>query len=181
MAVWIQIIGLRKSDSIGNEKEKISEILNKTKFDFDFVKQNSGVKLEKTKWNLTQSKGIEFYELQLLEQSLKIYFDNPDFIEFSGSFGLFSSWFHFADKEQSDLTNGIRKVFRKIAAEYGISEIIYFSEWFFELGEIRNEEETFEDLMERIKNYPDLKRNELFGLESSEYFIEKINPAANNV
>ena len=44
MAVWIQIIGLRKSDSIEKEKEKIFEILNKTEFDFDFVKQKTKVK-----------------------------------------------------------------------------------------------------------------------------------------
>lgn len=175
MAVWIQIIGLRKSDSIENEKEKIFEILNKTEFDFGFVKQKTAIGLEKTEWNLIESKGIEFFELTVFDQSLKIYFDNPNFIEFSGSFGLFSSWFRFADKEQSELTNGIRKVFRKIASEYGISELIYFSEWFFELREIRNEEETFDDLMERMENYPDLKRNELFGLESNEYYIEKIS------
>ena len=181
MAVWIQIIGLRKSDSIENEKEKIFEILNKTKFDFDFIKQKSSVGLEKTEWNLTESKGIEFFELSLFEQSLKIYFDNPNFIEFSGSFGLFSSWFRFADEEQSELTNGIRKVFQNIAYEYGISELIYFSEWFFELGEIRNEEKTFEDLIEQIKNYPNLKRKKLFGLESNEYYVEKISPVANNV
>ena len=181
MAVWIQIIGLRKSDSIENEKEKILKILNKTEFDFNFVKQKPDIELEKTEWTLIQSKGIEFFELPILDQSLKIYFDNPDFIEFSGSFELFSSWFRFADKEQSELTNGIRKVFRKIGAEYGISELIYFSEWFFELGEIRNKEETFEDLKKRIQDYPDLKRNELFGLESNEYFIEKTTPVANNV
>ncbi|MCB0476215.1 MAG: hypothetical protein KDC69_11095 [Flavobacteriaceae bacterium] len=181
MAVWIQIIGLRKSGSIENEKEKIFEILNKTEFDFDFVKQKTGVGLEKTVWNLTKSKGIEFFELPILDQSLKIYFDNPNFIEFSGSFELFSSWFRFADKEQSELTNGIRKVFRNIASEYGISKLIYFSEWFFELGEIRNEEETFENLMEKIKNYPNLEREKLFGLESNEYYIEKISPVANNV
>ncbi|AXT20464.1 hypothetical protein D7030_04905 [Flavobacteriaceae bacterium AU392] len=181
MAVWIQIIGLRKPDSIENEKEKIFEILNKTKFDFDFVKQKTGVGLEKIEWNLIESKGIEFFELSMFDQSLKIYFDNPNFIEFSGSFELFSSWFRFADKEQSELTNGIRKVFRKIASEYGISELIYFSEWFFELVEIRNEEETFEDLMERIKNYPGLKREDFFGLESNEYYVETTSPVANNV
>ena len=181
MAVWVQIIGLRIADSIEDEKEKIFEILNKTEFDFDFVKQKTGVGLEKTEWNLTESKGVEFFELSIFDQSLKIYFDNPNFIEFSGSFGLFSSWFRFADEDQSELTNGIRKVFQNIAFEYGISELIYFSEWFFELGEIRNEERTFEDLMERINNYPDLKREELFGLESNEYFIEKTSPVANNI
>ena len=37
MAVWIQIIGFRKSDSIENEKKRISEILNKAEFDFDLA------------------------------------------------------------------------------------------------------------------------------------------------
>jgi len=181
MAVWIQIIGLRKSDSFEKEKEKISEILNETKFDFDFVKKNSGIELDNTKWNLTESKGTEFFKLILFDQYLTIYFDNPNFIQFSGSFDLFSSWFRFADKEHSELTNGIRQIFRKIALVYGISELIYFSEWFFELGEIRNKEETFEDLMERIKINPKLKRNELFGLEANEYYTEKISPVANTV
>ena len=119
--------------------------------------------------------------MPILDQSLRIYFDNPNFIEFSGSFDLFSAWFRFTDEKQSELTNGIRKIFKKIASEYGISELMYFSEWFFELGEIRNKEETFEDLMERIKNNPDRKRNELFGLESNEYYIEKISTVANTV
>ncbi|MFI1770268.1 hypothetical protein [Thalassobellus citreus] len=181
MAVWIQIIGLRKSDSIENDKNMISKILKNEKFDFGFVNKNSGLEFEKVNWNLTQSKGVEYFELPILDQSLRIYFDNPNFIEFSGSFGLFSSWFQFADKKQSELTNGIRKIFGKIASEYGILELIYFSECFFELGEIRNKEETFEDLMERIKNYPDLKRDELFGLESNEYYIEKTSTVANKV
>ncbi|KAB1155930.1 hypothetical protein F7018_11515 [Tenacibaculum aiptasiae] len=181
MAVWIQIIGLRKMDSIENEKKKVFEILNKTELDFDFIKQKLDIGLKKTEWNLTQSKGIEFYKLPILDQNLKIYFDNPNFIEFSGSFDLFSSWFRFTDKQNLDLTNGIRNVFRKIAFEYGISELIYFSEWFFELGEIRTQEETFENLMELIKNHPNLKKNELFGLDSNEYCIEKISPIANKV
>jgi hypothetical protein len=181
MAVWIQIIGFRKSDSIENEKERISEILNKAEFDFDFVKRKSDVELKQVKWSLTQSKGIEFFELPILDQSLKIYFDNPNFIEFSGSFDLFSSWFWFADKQNSDLTNGIRKIFSAIASDYGISELMYFSEWFFELGEIRNEEETFEDLKKRINDNPEREKKELFGLESNEYYIEKISPVANNV
>jgi len=181
MAVWIQIIGIRKSDSIEKDKNLISKILKNTEFDFDFINKNSDVELKKVNWNLTQSKGIEYFKLPILDQSLRIYFDNPDFIEFSGSFELFSAWFRFVDKEQSELTNGIRKVFQKIALEYGISELMYFSEWFFELGEIRNKEETFENLIERIKNYPDQKRNELFGLESNEYYIEKTITVANTV
>jgi hypothetical protein len=181
MAVWIQIIGIRKTDSIENDKNLISKILKKAEFDFNFLNKNSNVELEKINWNLTQSKGIEYFELPILDQSLRIYFDNPNFIEFSGSFNLFSAWFRFVDEKQSKLTNGIRKIFIKIASEYGISELMYFSEWFFELGEIRNKEETFEDLIERIKKNPDRKRNELFGLESNEYYIEKISTIANTV
>ncbi len=43
MAVWIQIIGLRRLDSIKNDKEKIPTILDKINFDFDFI----DVELEK--------------------------------------------------------------------------------------------------------------------------------------
>ena len=169
MAVWIQIIGIRKSDSIEKDKNRISEILKEEEFDFEM--KNSDIGLQ----------GIEYFEFPIFGQSLRIYFDNPNFIEFSGSFELFSAWFRFTDKKRSELTNRIRKVFRKIASEYGISELIYFAEWFFELGAIRNNEDTFEDLIERIKNYPDQKRNELFGLESNEYYIEKTSTVANNV
>ncbi|MAB47720.1 MAG: hypothetical protein CMC05_03730 [Flavobacteriaceae bacterium] len=177
MAVWIQIIGIRKSDSNEIEKEKVRKILNTTELDFDFVKSNYGVEIEKTEWKLVQSKGIEFFELPLLDQSLKVYFDNPNFIEFSGSFGLFSAWFRFADEKQSKLTNGIRKVFGKIAYKYGISELIYFSEWFFSIDYIRNKEANFENLIELIKNNPDLKRNKLYGLEPDEYYVEKTKPS----
>ena len=181
MAVWIQIIGFRKFDSIENEKEKISKILNKTEFDFDFVNRKSDVELNQAEWNLTQSKGIEFYELSILDQSLKIYFDNPNFIEFSGSFDLFSSWFWFTNKQNFELTNGIRNVFRKIAAEYGIEELFYFSEWFFSLDEIRSKEESFEDLINRIQKNPKDRKEELYGIESNKYYIEKISPVANSV
>ena len=90
MAVWIQIIGIRKSDSIEKDKNIISKILNNAKFDVDFVNKNSDVERQKVNWNLTQSKGIEYFELPVIDQSLRIYFDNPNFIEFSGSFELFS-------------------------------------------------------------------------------------------
>ena len=52
MAVWIQIIGIRKSDSNEIEKEKVRKILNTTELDFDFVKSNYGVEIEKTEWKL---------------------------------------------------------------------------------------------------------------------------------
>jgi hypothetical protein len=181
MAVWIQIIGLRKSDSIKNEKEKILEILNKMEFNFDFLNQKNGVELKKTEWNLTESKGIEFFKLSMFDQYLKICFDNPNFIEFSGSFDLFSAWLQFVDKDEYKITNGIRKIFGKIASEYGISELIYFSEWFFSLDYIRDGNATFENLIEQIKNNPDCEREELFGLEAEEYYKEKVSTVANTV
>lgn len=181
MAVWIQIIGIRKSDSIENDKNLISKILKKAEFDFNFINNNSNVELEKINWNLTQSNGIEYFELPIIDQSLRIYFDNPNFIEFSGSFDLFSAWFRFTDEKQSELTNGIRKIFGKIASEYGISELLYFSEWFFSLDYIRDGNATFENLIEQIKNNPDCERNEIYGLESKEYYKEKINTVANTV
>lgn len=175
MAVWIQIIGLRKSQSIKNERAKISDILNRIKFDVAFIEKKAGAKLENTDWNLTTYKGIEHFELSIFDQSLKIYFDNPDYIEFSGSFELFSSWFWFTDKAQSEITDGIRAMFRNFALAYGISELIYFSEWFFELGEIRTNEETFDDLIEWIQQNPNRRRKTFFGLEANEYFIEEIS------
>jgi hypothetical protein len=182
MAVWIQIIGLRKSKSIENEKEKISEILNEIDFEFDLDSQKFRYDLKKNNSDLYPTKGNEFFEITMFdESSLRIYFENPNFIEFSGSSWLFSLWLNFVDKKQSRLTNRIRKVFRKIACEYGITEIIYFSEWFFSLDFISNGNATFENLIEQIKNNPDCERNELFGLESEEYYKEKISTVANTV
>jgi hypothetical protein len=181
MAVWMQIIGFRKSDSIKKEKTRVFEILKEAEFEFDFVKDKFGCELKQTEWNLTQSKGIEYFELSILDQSLKVYFNNPYFIEFSGSFELFSSWHWFADERNSHLTNGIRNVFRKIAAEYGIEELFYFSEWFFSLDDIRSKEESFEGLINRIQENPKDRKEEFYEIESNKYYIEKISPVANNV
>lgn len=174
MAVWIQIIGLRKLESIEKEREKVSKILSKTSFNFDFMRSNSKVDSGKFQWNLTQSNGMEFFEVN--EQSLKIYFENPNFISFSGCFDYFSAWYHFTDPKQSELTNAIRNVFQRVARAYGITELIYFSEWFFPLEIIPDKSATIDDLINLMKDNPNLRRNELFGLESNEYFIEKVNP-----
>jgi hypothetical protein len=167
MAVWIQIIGLRELESIEKERKKISNILSTTHFDFDFMGCNSEDDPVQFPWNLTQSNGLEFFEVN--EQSLKIYFENPNFISFSGCFDYFSAWYRFTDPEQSELTNAIRRIFQQIAFSYGISELIYFSEWFFPLEIIPDKTATFEDLLNLIKDNPSLSRNELFGLESNQH------------
>ena len=165
----MQIIGLRKSDSINKDRVLISAILTKIKDDYTNFE-----------WETKKHNEIEFFQIQILDLTLKIYFDNSKFIQFSG-YGPFINWFQFADKNQSKLTDKIRKLFKTIASEYGISELLYFSEWFFELNEIRNEMETFEDLMKRIEDYPDLEKKELFGLEANEYYRESINTADQNI
>ena len=174
MAVWIQIIGLRKLASNQIEKERVASILNSIEFDFNSILPEYDIRLSQPQWKLRQSKDIEFFELQLLNQSLKIYFDNANFIEFSGSFDWFGSHFWFVDKQNADLTKSIRNVFLKIANEYGISELIYFSEWFFDLNEIRTGEETFKGLKNRIKESSEYQKKELEGMEANEYYIEKI-------
>ncbi len=158
MAVWMQIIGFRQSNSFEKEKERISNILNS----------------ENLNWSLKKLNKIEFFEFTFIDQQLKIYFDNPNFIEFSGTSGIFAAWFKFVDKENTELTNKVKKVFSQIANKYGIQKLYYFSEWFFSLDEIRLEEETFEQLIERIEKYPDLKKTELLGLQANEYYAEKI-------
>ena len=170
MAVWAQIIGLRQSKSIENDKIRLLEIFKNHQL--SLIK--SRVSHSNSIWKLSENRGVSYFELEFFEESLKIYFDNPNFIEFSGSFLLFSSWFSFVDPNKSELTNEICAVFRKIAFDLGISELIYFSEWFFSLDDIRNKEETFKDLENTIKENADRKSNELFGCKSNEYFIEKV-------
>lgn len=168
MAVWMQIIGMRKLKSIDSDKLLISKVLDKIKNEY-----------KSFAWKIDSHTETEHFKIMTNNQTLKIYFDNPNFLEFSGC-DLFQAWFKFADKGNEEITNEIRNIFKKIAFEYGITELIYFSEWFFELGEIRNKMETFEDLTIRISNYPEHKRKELYGLKSYEYFVEKIGLVANN-
>ncbi|WP_299899758.1 hypothetical protein [uncultured Aquimarina sp.] len=158
MAVWMQIIGFRESNSLEKEKELISNILNS----------------ENLNWSIKKRKNLEFFEFTFIDQQLKIYFDNPNFIEFSGTSSIFTAWYKFVDTENTELTNKVKKVFSQIANKRGIQKLYYFSEWFFSLDQIRLEEENFEQLIERIKNYPDLKKTELLGLEANEYYMEKI-------
>ena len=112
MAVWMQIIGLRKSDSINKDRVLISAILTKIKDDYTNFE-----------WETKKHNEIEFFQIQILDLTLKIYFDNSKFIQFSG-YGPFINWFQFADKNQSNLTDKIRKLFKTIASEYGISELL---------------------------------------------------------
>lgn len=176
MAVWMQIIGLRESNSLESEKKKIWEILENTDLDLKFVEKLSGRNIDTAKWVLNQSRIFEYFEFPLLDESLTIRFDHPNYISFSGSYALFAHWFDFVDEKREELTNGIRAIFAKIASAYGISELIYFSEWCFGLDNIESGEDTFEDLMKCIEGYPEHQRSELFGLESYEFYIETIAP-----
>ncbi len=174
MAVYIRIIGIRKLDSIENEQMRLTQILDSIKLNLKFINEKS----INAKWNLNITEYKKYFELKLFEHSLQIHFDNKNFIEFLGSEGWDIRDFG-SDKQNIDYLNGIKDIFRLIAESYGIKELIYFSECFFDPDGIREGESTFEDFLELIKLNPNSMRTELYELKTSEYYIESINPVAN--
>ncbi|MCK8520447.1 hypothetical protein M0D21_02645 [Aquimarina sp. D1M17] len=158
MAVWMQIIGIRKMNSFEKEKERIAIILSSENLD----------------WKLKKESSIEYFEFIFQHEKIKVYFDHPNFIQFSGTSRLFAKWFEFADQKNKELTNEIRNVLKQVSAKCSIDELLYFSEWFFSLDDIKLGEVMFEELIQQIEKYPDLKSTELFGLESNQYYTEKV-------
>lgn len=154
MAVWIQIVGLHKNRFFN--KKQVIDILNE----------------ENLTWELKNLNEIDYFEFIFNNQTLQIYFDTLNCIQFSGTSDLFSGWYRFVDLQNLIVITEIKKVFSRIANKLGIQTLYYFSEWFFSLDEIRMGEETLERLISLIKKYPDLKRENLVGLESNEYYCQ---------
>ena len=178
MAVYLRIVGFRKSYSLETEISKLGKILKDLKMELDFLDLTQNQTSNQPEWKLNITEYHKLYELSIAKYSINILFDNQDFIELICSHS--GNYYHFVDKNNSVYTNGVLKIFRNVAQKYGIDELAYFSEWFFDPDDIRTKEATFEDLRKLMDENPDSRRTELWGLESNEYYIEKINPVANN-
>lgn len=176
----MQIIGQRKFQSLDEEREKVKNILAKMEISLAFLSDtyfNSDYNPEN--WKLIKTEATEFFEYRLSDQkhrthSIRITFNHPDFIDFSGPFEFFASWYKFAD-DDAKTTEHWRTIFRNFSRVYGIMELTYFSEDFFPLECVYDGETDFEELSALLSKETSIRKNELFGLENfNQYYIEKI-------
>lgn len=177
MAVWLQIIGKRKFESLAKEREKISNIIHKTKLDLDFLFQS---KYNPENWLVKKTDGMEYFEYKLygnsksVMNSIRIIFNNPEFIEFSGPFEFFSNWFLLGDRYPIEILEGWKKILCEISKNYGITELFYFSEWFFATELIHSNEngENANELFEMFENYNYNQKKSLKNMKNNEYYKE---------
>lgn len=173
MAVHIRVLGFRKLDSVQQEQNKWTAILNRLKLDLQFLEEPSK-DFNSENWKLVISENKKIYEYQLgPNREIELHFENENFVEFMGADSW--NWFDFVDMKNIDNTSGWRKIFANLAREYGITELHYFSEWFFDPDDIRSGDISFQALKNQIDSNLDLKRDEIWGMESTQYFVEKIS------
>lgn len=168
MAIWMQIIGKRNLKSLKNEKDCLSQILK----DIDLSFFNKDKKL----WILNKNEEMEFFEYKFSAQSIldsvRITFNNPEFIDLSGPFNDFSNYYRFVDIENTKSTEEWRRVFKIIASAYGVTDLYYFSEHFFPLEFIYKSESNVSELFNLFAKGK--RSNELYNLNPDEYFVESI-------
>ena len=191
MAVWMQIIGFRKMDSIEKERKRFSKILAELENDFSFLE---GWHLHKPydskNWKLKKYNKFEYFEYSFTEHSepnsldmdsIRIFIENPDFISFYAPQYYFYNWWDFIYGKGKKSTEGWRKLFTEIAGQYGLKELMYSSEAGFATDAIYEGDETFETIFEYWKKHPKNEKKDLYEITKQfEYFMEKINPVANN-
>ena len=181
MAVWLQIIGKRNSESLDLERQKIKDILSRIELDLSFLSNYYNLKNYKSdNWTLKKDNEIEYYEYPLSDRqkndfnSIRIIFNNPYFIEFSGPFDFFSAWYWLGERYPEIVCKGWCKIFNQISKEYGVKELFYFSEWFFATELIYCGEENAYELFKAFEEKKANEKSSLIGLNYDEYFIEKI-------
>ncbi|MFS4448484.1 hypothetical protein [Maribacter sp. 2307UL18-2] len=191
MAVWMQIIGLRKLDSLSAEKNRFSKILSELETDFDFISDwNLHQPYNSKNWKLKKHNAFEYFQYSFKSDSeidnldmdsIRIFIENPDFISFYAPQYYFYNWWDFINGRGKIATEGWRNFFGLIASKYGLKELIYSSEAGFSTDAIYEGDETFETYYKYWKSHPEFRKNDLYDIsKQSEHFIEKINPVANN-
>ncbi|WP_348825590.1 hypothetical protein [Flavobacterium aestuarii] len=170
MAIWMQVIGKRNLTSLEFEKNYLAQILKKIDLSFFTNSQNEDV------WNLNKREGMEFFEYRFSAQSIldsvRITFNNPEFIDLSGPFNYFSAYYKFVDFENMQSTEEWRRVFKEIAIAYGINDLYYFCEDFFPLEFIYDGESNANELFTLFENAK--RSDKLYDLNYNEYFVEPI-------
>ncbi|WP_437397169.1 hypothetical protein [Flagellimonas lutimaris] len=171
MAIYIRTIGFREIESIENECDRISKILDSIVLDLDFLNENL-IDKELLKWELVKTKYHSYFELKLEQDSLKVFFDNPNFIEFLGSKGWDIRDFGVGEDNRKYL-NGAKEIFKSISRNYGISELYYFSEWFFDPDSIREGENSVDDLKKLLESNPYSAMPDFWEEWPNGYVVEK--------
>jgi len=181
MAVWLQIIGKRNSESLQIERQKVENVISRIELDLDFLSNyGHSSNYNSNNWTFKKNNEIEYYEYPLGDRqkndfnSIRIIFNNPNFIEFSGPFPFFSDWYLLGERYPEIVGKGWCKIFNEISKEYGIEELFYFSEWFFATELIHSGEENANDLFEAFELKKVNEKSSLIGLNYDEYFKEKI-------
>ena len=170
MAVWIQIIGKRKVESPEGEIEFLSNVLRNLKLDLSFI----GETYNQDIWKLNNNQNIQYFEYKLdkkeLLDSIRLTFNNEEFLDLSGPFEFFSKYYVFIDPYNAELTRKWREVFKEMAKAFGITYLYYFSEDFFPLEFIYDGESEVKDLFDLFNDknrVEDLKE-----LNYNNYFVE---------
>lgn len=181
MAVWLQIIGKRDFISFEKEREKLFDILSNISLDLSFLESTEfNSEYDPKLWTLDEKYNMTYFEYPLTNSSeigfnsIRVIFNNPKFIEFSGPFMFFSEWFYLGNEFSGKIENGWRKIFKQIAKEYQMNNLVYISEWFYPTELIHNGEESVEELFERFK-LNDAKEIQYLGnLNHNDFFLEKL-------
>lgn len=170
MALWIQIIGKRKVESPEGEIEFLLNVLRNLKLDLSFIGEIYNPDI----WKLNNNQNIQYFEYNLdkkaLFDSIRLHFNNEEFLELSGPFDIFSKYYLFIDSKNAEFTMKWREVFKKMAKAFGITHLYYFSEEFFPLDFIYNGESEVKDLCYLFNNKNRVE--DLNELNNNNYFVE---------
>lgn len=183
------ILGVRKYKSIENERQILASILKNINLNFDFIDNiEYDAVYKKDRWQLKRYYSFEYFDYAFKENpepnylnqnSLKIFIENSHFIKFQGPDSYFNQWWSLNDLKNKKTSEGWRRILREIGINYGLSEIIYTTEWgCYNIDELREDDPPFEELYYKFINNGN-RKTEFYGLGSHEHFIEKINPVAN--
>ena len=179
MAIYIRTIGVRKIDKEEIEIERLDNILRSTNLNLDFLIENHR-KIDRSEWKLLKTEHHCYFELDLHGESIKVLLDNPNFIEFISSNGWDIRDFGRTE-ENKNYINGIKSIYQAISSKYGLSELYYFSEWFFDPDSIREGLSSFKEFKKIIESNPYIKMPKFWDEWPNNYVIEKVNPVANTV
>ena len=178
------ILAVRKYESIENERLIVADILSNIELNLNFIDNREFDTLyNKDKWQLMSYNSFEYFDYPLKKNpepkylnrnSIKIFIGNSDFISFQGPDHYFNQWWSLHDSKNKKSTEGWRNVFKEVAVKYGLNEIIYTSEWGLGVDAIYEGDATFVELYNLLIE-GGKRKDEFYGLDSAEYFLEKVN------
>jgi hypothetical protein len=144
MAVWMQIVGKKISPETINERiEECKQVLKSIELDLTFLwktlENEFNNKLKQTYWSYNRSNWIKkemegaialyypLYEDITYESGAIRIFIYEDRLSITGPFDHFSHYWNISQEEP--LRSGYQNIVRQICKEFGVTEVVYFSEW----------------------------------------------------